>query len=58
MVGDAIRFSENGDNMGAATAMVQVLPDPDPMNRVKVVLPKKFAEADYVFPAPQMWERG
>ena len=58
MVGEAIKFGENGDNIGAATAMVQVLPDPDPMNRVKVVLPKKFAEADYVFPAPQMWERG
>ena len=58
MVGDAIKFGENGDNINAATAMVQVLPDPDPMNRVKVVLPKKFAEADYVFPAPQMWERG
>ena len=58
MVGDAIKFKENGDNANAATAMVQVLPDPDPNKRVKVVLPKKFAEADYIFPAPQLWERG
>jgi branched-chain amino acid transport system substrate-binding protein len=58
MVGEAIKFAENGDNINASTAMVQVLPDPDPNKRVKVVLPKKFAEADYVFPAPQIWERG
>ncbi|MBI4772736.1 MAG: ABC transporter substrate-binding protein [Deltaproteobacteria bacterium] len=58
MVGDAITFKENGDNANATTAMVQVLPDPDALKRVKVVLPKKFAEADYVFPAPQLWERG
>jgi len=58
MVGDAIRFAANGDNINAATAMVQVLPDPDPVKRVKVVLPKSFAQADYVFPAPQMWDRG
>ena len=58
MVGDAIKFKENGDNMNAATAMVQVLPDADVNRRVKVVLPKKFAEGDYVFPAPQLWERG
>ena len=58
MVGDAVKFAANGDNINAATAMVQVLPDPDFKKRVKVVLPKKFAEADYVFPAPQLWERG
>jgi branched-chain amino acid transport system substrate-binding protein len=58
MVGDAIKFDENGDNLGATTAMVQVLPDADPLKRVKVVLPKRFAQADYVFPAPQLWERG
>jgi branched-chain amino acid transport system substrate-binding protein len=57
MVGEAIKFKENGDNMNATSAMVQVLPDPDVNKRVKVVLPKKFAEADYVFPAPQIWER-
>ncbi|UCF92720.1 MAG: ABC transporter substrate-binding protein [Desulfobacterales bacterium] len=57
MVGKAVQFKENGDNINAATAMVQVLPDPDPNRRVKVVLPKEFAEADYVFPAKQLWER-
>ena len=56
MVGEAIKFAENGDNINAATALVQVLPDEDVNKRVKVVLPKKFAEADYVFPAPQLWE--
>ncbi len=58
MVGEAIKFAENGDNVNATAAMVQVLPDPDISKRVKVVLPKKFAEAEYVFPAPQLWERG
>jgi len=58
MVGDPIKFAENGDNINAATAMVQILPDPDPLKRVKVVLPKKFAQADYVFPAPPLWDRG
>jgi len=57
MVGGAIRFAKNGDNLGAATAMVQVLPDPDPNKRVRVVLPKKFAQKEYVFPAPPIWER-
>ena len=58
MVGEAIKFAENGDNINATTALVQVLPDDDVNKRVKVVLPKKFAEADYVFPAPQLWDRG
>lgn len=58
MVGDAIKFADNGDNINATSAMVQILPDADANKRVKVVLPKKFAEADYVFPAPQMWDRG
>ncbi len=58
MVGDAVKFLPNGDNMGATTAMVQILPDPDPLKRVKVVLPKKFAQAAFVFPAPQLWDRG
>ncbi len=57
MVGDAIQFAKNGDNVNAATALVQVLPDSNILHRVKVVLPKKFAQADYVFPAPQLWER-
>ena len=58
MVGDAIKFADNGDNINAATAMVQVLPDDDVLKRVKVVLPSKFAEKPYVFPAPQLWDRG
>jgi branched-chain amino acid transport system substrate-binding protein len=57
MVGGPIKFAANGDNTGAITAIVQVLPDPDPLKRVKVVLPKEFAQADYVFPAPQLWDR-
>ncbi|MBI5446820.1 MAG: ABC transporter substrate-binding protein [Deltaproteobacteria bacterium] len=57
MVGEAVQFAKNGDNLNAATAIVQVLPDPNVLHRVKVVLPKKFAQADYVFPAPQLWER-
>lgn len=58
MVGEAIKFAPNGDNINATTAMIQILPDPDPLKRTKVVLPKKFAQAPYVFPAPQLWERG
>jgi branched-chain amino acid transport system substrate-binding protein len=58
MVGDAVKFAPNGDNINATTAMIQILPDADPLKRVKVVLPKKFAQADYVFPAPQLWDRG
>lgn len=58
MVGEAIKFAPNGDNVNATTAMIQILPDPDPLKRTKVVLPKKFAQAPYVFPAPQLWERG
>lgn len=58
MVGEAIKFAPNGDNINATTAMIQILPDPDPLKRTKVVLPKKFAQASYVFPAPQLWERG
>ncbi len=58
VLGGPIKFAPNGDNTGAMTGLIQVLPDPDPMKRVKVVLPKKFAQAkDYVFPAPQLWKR-
>lgn len=57
LVGDAIKFNENGDNINATCTLLQVIPDPDPVNRVKVVLPEKFAQAKYVFPAPQLWER-
>ena len=57
LVGDAIKFNENGDNINATCTLLQVIPDPDPAKRVKVVLPEKFAQAKYVFPAPQLWER-
>ncbi|MBW2016256.1 MAG: ABC transporter substrate-binding protein [Deltaproteobacteria bacterium] len=58
VVGGPVRFDEKGDNTGAMTALVQVQPDPDPLKRVKVVLPKEFAQSDkIVFPAPQLWER-
>ena len=59
MVGGPIKFDEKGDNINATCAMLQVLPDPDPTKRVKIVLPEKYAQAKYVFPMPQqMWERG
>jgi branched-chain amino acid transport system substrate-binding protein len=54
MVGGAVTFDSKGDNINADTAMVQVLG-----GTVKVALPKKVAEAPYVFPMPkQLWERG
>lgn len=53
MVGGPVQFAANGDNLNAASAMIQVL-----KGEVKVVLPKEAAEADYIFPAPQLWERG
>jgi branched-chain amino acid transport system substrate-binding protein len=59
VVGGPIKFAPNGDNTGALTALIQVQPDPDHLKRVRVVLPKEFAQApDYTFPAPQLWERG
>jgi branched-chain amino acid transport system substrate-binding protein len=70
VVGGPIKFAPNGDNTGALTALIQVntgaltaliqvQPDPDYLKRVKVALPKEFAQAkDYTFPAPQLWERG
>ena len=58
MVGGPVIFDEKGDNINAATAMVQVLPDPNMDDRVKVVLPKEAAQAPYVFPWKQLWERG
>lgn len=53
MVGGPVVFDENGDNINASSAMIQTLG-----GKVKVVLPKESAEADYVFPVPQLWERG
>jgi branched-chain amino acid transport system substrate-binding protein len=54
MIGGAVVFNIKGDNDNADTAMIQVLG-----GAVKVVLPKKAAEAPYVFPMPkQLWDRG
>ncbi len=58
VVGGPVKFDEKGDNTGAMTALIQVQPDPDLQKRVKIVLPKEFAQSDkIVFPAPQLWER-
>jgi branched-chain amino acid transport system substrate-binding protein len=57
MVGGPVVFDEKGDNINASTAMIQVLPDPNLDERVKVVLPKESAQAPYVFPWKQLWER-
>jgi len=51
--GGNIQFSENGDNLGASTAMIQVRE-----GRARVVLPKEFAEVQAIYPVPKLWERG
>jgi branched-chain amino acid transport system substrate-binding protein len=51
--GGNIQFSENGDNIGASTAMIQVRE-----GRSRVVLPREFAEVQAVYPVPKLWERG
>ena len=54
MVGLAVAFDERGDNINADTAMIQILG-----GSIKVVLPGKSAEDNYVYPMPwQLWERG
>jgi branched-chain amino acid transport system substrate-binding protein len=54
MVGGAVTFNPQGDNINADAAMIQVLG-----GNVKVVLPVKASEDKYVFPWPkQLWERG
>jgi len=58
MVGGPVVFDEKGDNVNATTAMIQVLPDKNLDERVKVVLPKEFSQAPYVFPWKQLWDRG
>jgi hypothetical protein len=58
MVGGPVKFAPNGDNINATTPMLQVHPDADVHQRVKIVLPEEFAEVPYLFPAPQLWERG
>ena len=57
-LGGPIQFAENGDNKNAQTGLLQIQPDPDPLKRVKVVLPKQFAQSQEItFPWPQLWER-
>jgi branched-chain amino acid transport system substrate-binding protein len=58
MYGGPVAFDEKGDNINGTAAMVQVLPDPKLDERVKLVLPKELAEAPYVFPWKQLWDRG
>jgi branched-chain amino acid transport system substrate-binding protein len=54
MVGLAVNFDERGDNVNADTAMIQIIGQ-----SLKVVLPDKAAEAQYIYPMPkQLWERG
>jgi branched-chain amino acid transport system substrate-binding protein len=43
-----IRFNETGDNLNAATAVIQIL-----KNRPLVVWPKEIAQATVVFPRPK-----
>jgi branched-chain amino acid transport system substrate-binding protein len=58
LLGGPIEFTENGDNKGAITGLLQIQPDPEPANRAKVVLPKEFAQSQEItFPWPQLWER-
>lgn len=58
MVGGPVKFAPNGDNINATTPLLQVHPNPDVHQRVKIVLPEEFAEVPPLFPAPQLWERG
>jgi len=54
MVGGAVTFDQRGDNVNADSAMVQIFE-----GSIKVVLPSKAAEGNYVHPMPkQLWERG
>ncbi|HEV8661570.1 MAG TPA: ABC transporter substrate-binding protein [Candidatus Methylomirabilis sp.] len=53
MVGGPIRFTPQGDNPNASTALVQILG-----GRARVVKPAPFAEAPVTFPVPRLWERG
>jgi len=58
MVGGPVKFAANGDNINATTPMLQVHPNDDVHQRVKIVLPEEFAEVPPLFPVPQLWERG
>ncbi|MGD8290470.1 MAG: ABC transporter substrate-binding protein [Desulfobacterales bacterium] len=58
VVSGPIQFDERGDNPAALTALIQIQPGKDPYDRLKIVMPKEFAQSDkIVFPAPQLWER-
>lgn len=58
VIGGPVKFDEKGDNTGAMTALIQIQEGKDPNDRLKVVLPKEYAQSDkIVFPAPQLWER-
>lgn len=51
-IGGPIRYSDNGDNLGASTAMIQIHG-----GRARVVLPTDVAEAKLLYPVPKLWER-
>lgn len=48
-----IRFDENGENLGASSALVQIRD-----GLAKVIYPKEMAEVQAVYPIPKLWERG
>ena len=53
VAGGPIQFAENGDNLGASSAMVQIRE-----GLAKVIYPKEMAEVSAVYPIPKLWERG
>lgn len=53
MAGGPIEFAPNGDNVNASSLMIQNLEA-----RPRIIWPKDLAEAEFKFPAPQLWERG
>ncbi len=53
VAGGPIQFAENGDNLGASSAMVQIRE-----GRARVMYPKSMAEVQPVYPIPKLWERG
>jgi branched-chain amino acid transport system substrate-binding protein len=53
VAGGPIQFAENGDNLGASSAMVQIRE-----GLAKVIYPKPMSEVQAVYPIPKLWERG
>ena len=53
VAGGPIQFAENGDNLGASSAMVQIR-----NGLAKVIYPKPMGEIQAVYPIPKLWERG